>query len=258
MDRNQLMEYFTRIGLSYADYENRPRDRKMLSELHQAHRLTVPFETLDMVRGVRISLEPEALYEKIVRRHRGGNCFETNGLSADFLRALGFGVRECFSRYFRDSELEVPFRRHRLLIVETLDGPCFWDIGIGHRSPLFALRLIEGVVQEDCGEQYRFTKEPFFGWMLWDFYSGEWTRVLSFTEEPQHWVDFITACVWCEFAPESPFHQFDIVSVRTLEGRKTMDGDVFRHFRGDQVEERPGLTEQEKTVVLREEFGIVL
>lgn len=258
MDRSQMIEYFTRIGLSYADYENRPCDRKLLDELHEAHRFTVPFENLDMVRGIPISLEPSVLFDKIVRSRRGGNCFEINGLSGDFLRAVGFGVRDCFSRYFRDAQGEIPFRRHRLLIVETLDGPCFWDIGIGQRSPLHSLRLMEGVVQEDCGERYRFTKEPFFGWMLWEEWQGEWVRILSFTEEPQHWVDFITACVWCELAPASPFHKLNIVSLRTPDGRKTVDGDTFRRFQGEQVEERSGLTGEELAVVFREEFGLVL
>ena len=149
-------------------------------------------------------------------------------------------------------------RRHRLLIVETLDGPCFWDIGIGQRSPLYSLRLAEGVVQEQCGERYRFTKDPFFGWILWEHHKGEWLRILSFTEEPQHWVDFITACVWCEMAPDSPFHQQDIVALKTPDGRKTMDGNTFRHFFPGGVEERLNLSGKEWADLLQQEFGLVL
>ncbi len=257
MDHHQIIEYFDRIRLSYSDYQNRPCDRRLLDELHRAHQFTIPFENLDMVHGIPVSLEPSALFDKIIRRRRGGNCFEINGLSGEFLRALGFGVRDCFSRYFRDAQGEIPFRRHRLLLVETLDGTCFWDIGIGQRSPLSTLRLLEGVVQEQRGERYRFTKEPFFGWMLWEEYQGEWLRILSFTEEPQHWVDFITTCVWCELAPESPFHQQNIVALKTPHGRKTMDGNTFRCFEGDCVQECPDLTEEECKVLLQEEFGLV-
>lgn len=53
-----------------------------LRGLHLSHVLTVPFENLDIHLGRPISLEPSALFEKIVTSRRGGYCFELNGLFA--------------------------------------------------------------------------------------------------------------------------------------------------------------------------------
>src|SRR6267142_5206908 len=60
--------------------------------LQVAHLRTVPFENLSIHSGEPIVLDDEALFEKIVRRRRGGFCYELNGLFAALLRALGFEV----------------------------------------------------------------------------------------------------------------------------------------------------------------------
>src|SRR5690242_3051518 len=64
----------------------------ILRELHRAHLLAVPFENLDIHLGRPILLDQDALFDKIVRRSRGGFCYELNGLFALLLRGLGFDV----------------------------------------------------------------------------------------------------------------------------------------------------------------------
>src|SRR5215212_1339106 len=63
-----------------------------LRDLHRAHLLAVPFENLDIHLGRPILLGQDALFDKIVRRRRGGFCYELNGLFAGLLRELGFEV----------------------------------------------------------------------------------------------------------------------------------------------------------------------
>lgn len=55
---------------------------KTLSALQEAHLQNVPYENLDILAGKHLSLAPASLYDKIVVRHRGGYCFELNGLFA--------------------------------------------------------------------------------------------------------------------------------------------------------------------------------
>ena len=43
-----------------------------LRDLHRQHLYTVPFENLDIALGVPIALDPDALFDKIVSRKRGG------------------------------------------------------------------------------------------------------------------------------------------------------------------------------------------
>ncbi|MBA2519650.1 MAG: arylamine N-acetyltransferase, partial [Chloroflexia bacterium] len=63
-----------------------------LAGLHLAHLRAVPFENLDIARGQPISLQIADLFDKIVRRRRGGFCYELNGLFAALLRQLAFQV----------------------------------------------------------------------------------------------------------------------------------------------------------------------
>ncbi len=81
-----LAAYFQRIG-----YRGRFHpDLALLSALTQAHTQSIPFENLDVLLGLPISLEPEALFQKLVVDRRGGYCFEQNGLFLEVLRELGF------------------------------------------------------------------------------------------------------------------------------------------------------------------------
>src|SRR5262245_42413604 len=65
---------------------------KTLRALQVAHLRAVPFENLSIHAGQPIILNDDALFEKIVTRHRGGFCYELNGLFAALLRSLGFSV----------------------------------------------------------------------------------------------------------------------------------------------------------------------
>lgn len=256
LDEKQLVTYFDRIGLSYEAYRNRPLDAQLLSELSMAHSITIPFENLDILQGKLLSLDGETLYDKIILNHRGGNCFELNGLCGIFLRSLGFGVSDYFSRFFRDAGDSIPMRRHRLLKVEATDGTFLWDIGIGQRSPRYPLRLVEGLIQRQCGETYRFAKESFYGWVLYDFYKDKWERILSFTEEPQADVDFVSACVWCELHPDSPFNKQNMISIKTENGRKSIDGNDFKIFEGNKLVSCETLDDKSLAACMQEHFGL--
>lgn len=258
LNEQQLTAYFARIGLCYDEYRERELDSRLLKELSIAHSVTMPFENLDILQGKLLSLAGEDLYEKIITNHRGGNCFELNGLCGIFLRSLGFGVSDYFSRFFRDAGDAIPMRRHRLLKVEAADGTFLWDIGIGQRSPRYPLRLVEGLVQKQCGETYRFVKEPFYGWVLYDLYKGRWERILSFTEEPQADVDFVAACVWCELHPNSPFNKQNMIAIKTENGRKSIDGNTFKVFEGQTLVELKELTPEELPVYLETHFGLTV
>ena len=63
-----------------------------LAELALAHLYSVPFENLDIAAGRRLSVELEAIHDKVVTRRRGGFCYELNGLFAGLLRELGYDV----------------------------------------------------------------------------------------------------------------------------------------------------------------------
>lgn len=233
--------YFERIGLEIP--EKIVPDSQLLRKLQFAHCTAVPYENLDMIRGIPTSLEEDALFEKIVVNHRGGLCFELNGSFGNLLRELGYGVTDLAARYLR-GETTIPMRRHRVLKVQATDGVWLCDVGIGEICPREPVQLLEGVVQEQFGELYKLEKDTFLGWVLMDFYKGQWRQFYSFTEEPQLMVDYIAPNFYCEMHPDSPFNKQEMFSLKTAEGRITLDGNLYKEFRADGVEARE-LTDSE-------------
>lgn len=246
-----IKAYFERIGLALP--EKIVPDSELLRKLQFAHCTTVPYENLDMLEGIPTSLEPDALYKKIVENHRGGLCFELNGAFGELLRALGYGVTDLAARYLR-GESTIPMRRHRVLKVQAIDGLWLCDVGIGEICPREPIALLEGVVQEQFGERYRLRKDTFLGWVLMDEYKGAWRDFYSFTEEPQLMVDYIAPNFFCELHPESPFNKTEMFALKTKNGRITLDGHVFKEFSDGQVQVK-NLTDEEMPWAY-EQFGL--
>lgn len=227
MEKVKVEKYFKRIGLEMP--KTIVPDGELLKKLHFAHCTTVPYENLDIIRGIPLRLDDEGLYRKVVEEGKGGYCFELNGLFAWLLRELGYKVTEYASRYLR-GESSIPMRRHRVLKVEAIDGVYCADVGIGEVCPRYPLQLIEGVEQRQFDECYRFDKDEALGWVLMDLYKGQWRQFYSFTEEPQLPQDYFALSFYCEKHPDSPFIHAEMFSLKTDTGRITLDGNVYKEF----------------------------
>ena len=246
-----VKKYFDRIGLELPN----PivHDSELLRKVHFAHCTTVPYENLDMIRGVPTSLEEDALFRKIVEEGKGGICFELNGSLGFLLRALGYKVTDYAARYLR-GETTIPMRRHRVLQVQAIDGLWLCDVGIGEICPREPVAMLPRVVQKQLGEAYQFALDGELGWLLLDYHKGAWRDFYSFTEEPQLMVDYIAPNFYCEKHPDSPFNKQEMFALKTAEGRITLDGHIYKEFKGDQVEVRE-LTEAEMPWAY-EQFGL--
>jgi len=85
----------------------------VLSNLHYANLLTVPFENLDIHLDRLIQLNEEHLFGKIVTQRRGGFCYELNGMFALILRELGFQVDLLSAEVFEEGRFSPEFdHRH--------------------------------------------------------------------------------------------------------------------------------------------------
>ena len=157
----KVKAYFKRIGLDYP--EKITLDSELLRKLQFAHCTHVPYENLDIIRGIPLSLKADDLYNKVVVQGKGGFCFELNGLFGWLLRELGYEVTDVAARYLR-GESSIPMRRHRVLIVRAADGLWCCDVGIGEVCPRYPLRLEEGLEQPQFDECYRFDKDPKFNY----------------------------------------------------------------------------------------------
>lgn len=139
------------------DYSgSRTPDAQTLRAVHRAHLYAVPFENLDITLGRPISLDRDAVFEKIVTRRRGGFCYELNGLFARLLWALGFRVTLLAARDSHEDGSFGPEFDHRTLRVTCPgDGdqiPWLADVGWGDtfRTTYDGVRQEESVSPDEC------------------------------------------------------------------------------------------------------------
>lgn len=251
----KINAFLRRIGLEGTAPE---LTLEFLGKVQEACVLTIPYENLDILNNIPISLCADDIYDKIVTRNRGGYCFELNALLHHMLCMMGFSVRSCFARFLR-GEKEIPFRRHRIVTVKLGDKEYLLDIGVGQVAPRLPLELCEGLIQTQNNEIYRFEKDSELGWVLYDLYKGEWRRYISFTDDTQYEVDFVPASFWCEKHPDSPFNKGPMLAIKTAKGRKTVDVDAFKVFEDEKlVSIEEGLSKEKLKRIYSNHFGIVL
>ena len=126
LDQMTLTDYFKRINF---DDEARP-DLTTLIALHKAHQNAVPFENIDVQLGRPLTLNVEESYNKIVRHHRGGWCYEMNGLMGWVLEEIGFSVARLSAGVMREVHGDEKLGNHLCLLVQ-LDQPYLVDVGFG-------------------------------------------------------------------------------------------------------------------------------
>src|SRR5262249_42838960 len=122
-------------------------DLDTLIGVHRAHLLNITYENLDIHRGLPLTLDLDHIFEKIVTEHRGGWCYEMNGLLAWALREIGFPVTMLAGTVGRQAQGTTVEGNHLVLLVE-LDQPYLADVGFGNGF-LEPLPLQVGTYQQD-------------------------------------------------------------------------------------------------------------
>jgi len=245
--------YLERIG-----YNGRIRPGPdALRGLHRKHLLSIPFENLDIHLGRPIILSKKAFYDKIIREHRGGFCYELNGLFATLLDELGFKVSMLSARVARKGGGFSPNFDHMTLLVQ-LEHPWLVDVGFGD-SFTEPKRLDMSGPQADREKQYRFTRRD--GWTLLSRRpkgNGVWEPQYLFSLRPRKVEEFVLRCRWQQTSPRSHFKKGRICTRLTSNGRLSLTDTKFIVTRGGRRSERPVKDPQEFAMLLRRHFGIDL
>ena len=245
--------YLERIGMTSADVSH---TYEFLKALQQNHICTVPYENLDILNGKPIDLSKEALFDKIVTKHRGGYCFELNGAIMHLLRELGFETKSYFGRFLK-GETDIPVRRHRVIVTECGGKRYVVEVGIGIEAPRMPLLLEEGIEQECSNGSFYFTKDGFLGWVLNEKVDGEWKPYYALTEEEQLDIDYIQPSFYCEKHPESPFNKSPMVAIKTPDGRRAINDRDYKIFEGGElVHIEENITDERLYEILKTDFGI--
>lgn len=246
--------YLARLGID-PQQESLFCNRDLLERLQYAHVTRIPYENIDILAGKPLPLDYDGQFDKIINHARGGYCFELNGLFGHLLADLGYGVTTFMSRYLR-GETQIPMRRHRVIRAVCDDGSFLCDVGVGQQAPRQPLLMQVDLVQEQFGETYKLIREPFYGWTVMELHQGSWRRFYCFTEEEQLDIDFVMPSYYCENAPDSIFRAAPMIAIKTADGRKTIDGQVFRIFSPDGVVETVIASQVDMTDILDQHFGI--
>ena len=251
----KIRRFFQRIGMD--PDTNIERSVDFLGKIQLNCVLNIAYENLDILENKPLSLAPDALYDKIVTRGRGGYCFELNGLLTHMLREMGFEVTERFARFLR-GEAAIPMRRHRVTIVHMAEGDYLCDIGVGTIAPRLPLRLEENIEQTQNGETYRFTRDARHGWILWELHRGSWQEYICFNDDVVYEVDFLQPSFYCEKHPDSPFNKEYMLAIKTETGRRTIDGRCYKVFEGENlVHIEENLTEERLGALFEDKFHIM-
>jgi N-hydroxyarylamine O-acetyltransferase len=249
MDGKELDAYLARIGAA------RPAgpDAAALRELQLRHLRALPFENLSIHLDEPIVLDPAALLDKLVRRRRGGFCYELNGAFADLLSTIGFDVTLLAARVFGEDGPGPPLAHLALRVDVDGDGPWLADVGFGRHSS-YPLRLDPRDEQADPGGTFRIAETA--DGDLDVIRDGQPQYRLE--PRPRSLADFEPTCWWQQTSPRSHFTRSPVCSLPTEDGRLTLSDRTLIRTTGKQREERTLSGDAEVLDAYRTWFGIVL
>jgi N-hydroxyarylamine O-acetyltransferase len=247
MNDEQLARYLERIGHGWHVRPKLPT----LRSLHRAHVLSIPFEALDVQLGEVPSLEPEAIFDKIVERRRGGWCYEMNGLFGAALEAIGFQVTRLACGVMRQDGGEERIGTHLALLVDC-EGPWLCDVGFGG-SLLEPLPLAAGEREDG---PYAVSLEPVEDG-YWRFSESHETPFgYDFRAEPADEALLAAKRDWQSTHPESNFTLNFVAQKRHPDRHLILRGRVLTE-RGPQGATTHTIADADEFLtILAERFGI--
>jgi N-hydroxyarylamine O-acetyltransferase len=236
-------------------------DVQILHELQTAHRLTVPFENLDIGLKRQIRLDRSLLWDKIVVRRRGGFCYEVNGLFAWLLEEIGFEVTYLNARDYHeeDNSFGIDFD-HLTLLVRVPNQFTRWLVDVG-RGDTFTRPL--DIDTRDWQEQGQraYQLQPFRnGYQLWQRgFGGKVERQYYFDLTAHQFpAEYEATCLYHQTSPQSIFTRKQIISRLTENGRISLDNDHLIVTTNGQREKFPFENDDEYRALLLKHFGITL
>lgn len=234
-----------------------------LRALVAAHTTAIPFENLEAVLGRPVPLDLETLQDKLIRRRRGGYCYENVIVFAAALERFGFGITGLSGRVTMGTG-ELRPSTHALLRVTVTDDDRAWlaDVGFGN-GPAQPYPLVAEPGEFELGGR-RFRLESTRGeldteqWALHQFSGGRWLERYTFTFEPQYRIDYEVGNHFVATSPRSPFTRRPFVQRFLPDVHHVLDGRTLTTEYVDGTVSTRELELSELPKVLAEVFDIDL
>lgn len=208
LSHDELAAYLARIGVAR---EGLAPDAGTLAHLQRAHMRAIPFENLDVQRGLLPSLDPQAIFTKLVEQRRGGWCYEQNGLFGRALMTLGFDVMRVAGAVLREERGDVSLGTHLTLLVTIAGAPWLADAGFGGGLaapfPLMPMR-------NDTRPLPHTLDRSTDGWWRVTVMLPSGPLTYDFQPQPADEALLARACHWQATAAESVFVQSPVIQRR--------------------------------------------
>lgn len=250
-----IKSYHERIGYTGS---MKPTYETLIA-LMRAHLLTVPFENLDIYRNIPIYIDPQAQFDKVVRKRRGGFCYELNSLFYQMLHAMGFETIMVSARIYNyERGVFGPEYDHLTILVHVNKILYLVDVGYGDFA-MGPLELDFQIDQEDAGgSTYRMRTHDMNDMLVCRIENHTAKPLFVFTDQPCRLREFEGMCKFHQTDAASRFMKNRLVTMATEKGRKTLSGNTFTMIHGDTDIEVEIDNEEDIKILLKQEFGIDL
>lgn len=204
-----------------------------------------------------MQLDDLSLEEKLVTAHRGGYCFEQNGVFERALREIGFNVRSLLGRVVLANPSSLPPRTHRLLLVELQGEQWIADVGFGGQTLTAPIRLQADIEQQTPHGEYRLVQEG-DDWILQFRHHDHWQSMYRFDLVVQHQSDYLMGNFWSAHWPQSHFRHHLLMCRHLPDGGKlTLTNFHFTRYQDGRAIEQINLPDVASLyALLQEQFGL--
>ncbi|XP_038629748.1 arylamine N-acetyltransferase 1-like isoform X2 [Scyliorhinus canicula] len=256
-------------------------DLETLSTLLENHVTSIPYENLGTLCGEEIVLNMETVFDKMVRKNRGGCCLEHNGLFHWVLKEMGYNVKILATRLYKLAKEKYESHPSHGFLLVTIDTKNYVaDVGFltsyQMRRPL---ELVSGKEQTQLPGTYRLTEDNSI-WYLdkvkrklcivgqnndnqSQIKQLAYQKVLCFTLKPCRLEDFEGTMDYLINSPMSFFTSLSLTCFQTTNGFKILKGTVyweqiFNVEDGVDLRTSRTLTDEEVQRVIKKTFNLNL
>ena len=209
-------------------------DIEFLRSLQSKHIAHYSFNSLAVVLNQELPLDLPTLFHKIVKKHRGGYCFEHNKLVLNILSELGFDVRLLLAKVVYNRDVDVA-RTHRVTLLDFQGDQYIVDAGFGHFGARFPVKIAIGLEQDQEDGVYRIINNPQGDYCYQVFKDNDFFTLYTFNLHQYSEAECLPAHFYSHRHPEAAFvnnlvicrkYFSDIKSLRNGEFHRVQDNET--------------------------------
>lgn len=228
MDEARVRQYFERIGLTMP--ESIVPDAALLEKLTFHNIISIPYENTQFLTKRYIICNTEDLFKRIVLEKKGGICHDIASLFGWFLTELGYEVMPMGTVSFLE---RLSSHIHKTLIVTDCEGAQWltetaYSVFFTNKKPI---RFVPGIKQHLDGEEFLIEERDGKICLIGPNESASFRM-----EYPGITSEIGTKIKKYTAAGNDPAGQVKrVFSIGTPEGRRTLFGNTYREYFGDQI-----------------------